>query len=381
MANSKENLKKELLSALSKAEGFLSKTKFNFKDRFDLLEPIRIVPFYGFGSENYVFLKGRVLEKEKMQEGGNGESTLQHLKDTYRRYESDEIPGIKLEAEFAGKRKELTTDSEGFFEVELKFDKKIDYAKAGQKIKLRLLEQKTENDNEEAEGFIFVPGDKAEFGVISDIDDTVLVSHVGQFFESLRLKLMDDATQRHPFSGIAAFLQALKKGSDGKGDNPLFYVSGSEWNLYDVLINFLRYHDIPQGPLLLRDKGTRLDSGSLETSQREYKQEKIRHILETYPNLKFICIGDSGEHDPETYKKIQEQYPGQLIGVYIRDVTQQSRDHEVQEIKKAVEQQGAEMLLVEETFPAARHALGMDWINKDQLGAVREDTAKDSGEK
>lgn len=371
-------MKKVLLEALSQAEHQISRAKFRLKDHLNLFDPIKIMPFYGFGSEHYVFLKGRVLEKEKMQENPDGESTFEHLKDTYKRYASDEIPQINLMASFAGRQKKLTTDSEGFFEVEFEFEKPINYAKEGQKVQLELLEHKTNHDIPSAEGFIFVPGKDAEFGIISDIDDTILVSRVTHFFAELRLKLMQDATQRHPFPGIAAFLNALQKGADGKGDNPIFFVSGSEWNLFDLLIHFFNYNNIPGGPLLLRDKGTRLDKGKLETGQRAYKKEKIRHILKTYPTMKFICIGDSGEHDPETYRKIQKEFPKQLIGVYIRDVSQDQRDEEVQRIKKEVEQDGAQMLEATETFTAARHALGMGWINKDQLDKVRQSCEEDS---
>lgn len=378
MPQNKDSLRTDLINALSTAQHLLSKASFSIKENLNLLEPIKIMPFYGFGNDNYVFLKGRVLEKEKMKDEPDAETVIEHLGDMYKRYASDEIPHIRLRAEFAGKVQEVKTDSEGYFEVEFRFDQPINYRKAGQKVKLGLLEQKTKDDIREAESHIFVPGKDAEFGIISDIDDTVLISQITDFFAEWRLKLMKDASQRHPFPGIAAFLRALKKGSDGKGDNPLFFVSGSEWNLFDLLIKFFRYHDIPVGPLFLRDKGTRLDKGKLETSQQEYKLKKIRHILETYPHLKFICIGDSGEHDPKSYKKIEEEYPGQVIGVYIRDVSPHKRDREVEKVKDELLKEDVEMFYAEETFSAARHALQMGWINKDQLDDVRESCKKES---
>ena len=381
MADTRAKLKKNLMDALSRAEHLLTETKLTFKERFDLLEPIKILPFRGFGNENYVFLKGRVMEEEKITDNTKGQSIAGHLKDTYKRYETDEIPHINLKASFNGKDIETETDSEGFFEVEFKFDEAINYGEAGKKVQLELLETKTKDDHKTAEGQIFVPGENPEFGVISDIDDTVMISRINHFFEKLKLMLLQDASDRTPFPGISAFLHALKLGSNGTGSNPVFYVSGSEWNLYDLLVNFMEYHDIPSGPLLLKDKGSGFDKGNLETTNKKYKQQKIKHILGTYPELKFICIGDSGQEDAEIYQKIREQYPGRLLAIYIRDVTDDKRDGEVKEIKRKVEQSDTEMVLLEETFSAARHALGMGWINKDQLDSIRQSCEEETKKK
>jgi phosphatidate phosphatase APP1 len=380
MDDLKNELKSKLLQAIALVEDSIAQTKYTVKDKLQLLEPIKIMPYHGFGNATYVYLRGRVLEDEKVKEKKSGSSTLEHLKNTYKRYESDEIPGIRLKAGFAEQELEVKTDDEGFFELEFNFDSPIDYTKHGTTVKLRLLESKTAHDNMEATGQIFVPDKEAEFGVISDIDDTVLVSRITHFLGKLKLMLLKDATERSPFPGIAAFLRALCKGSDGKGRNPLFYVSGSEWNLFDLLINFFRFHNIPEGPLLLRDKGTRLDRGKYSTSGSGYKQDKIRHILTTYPSLSFICIGDSGQHDPEIYKQVIEEFPGRILGIYIRDVTSEKRDQEVHQIARQVQEKGVEMLLVEETLTAAEHALSMKWINSDQLAAVKQECEKDQQE-
>ena len=367
----KSEIKDNLNQALTQVEDAIANAKFAVKERFHLLDPLKILPYYGFGSDHYIFIKGRILEEEGVKEKREDASDLQHLKNTYKRYESDEIPDIKISAEFAGQRQEMKTDEEGYFEFEFRFDEPVDYEKHGKKIKFRLLETKTEDDQREAEGRIFVPDKNAEFGIISDIDDTVLVSKVTHFLAKLKLMLLKDSTERSPFPGIAAFLRALRRGNDEKGYNPVFYVSGSEWNLFDLLINFFQYQDIPEGPLFLRDKGTGSEEGNLETGEKNYKRKKIRHILETFPEMKFICIGDSGQQDPEIYQKVQEEFPDQIIGIYIRDVTPDKRDKEVHKIKEAVEAKGAEMLLVEETYSAAEHAQKMKWINSDQLAEIK----------
>jgi phosphatidate phosphatase APP1 len=382
MPASKKDIKQRLLSAIEKAEHRFTTAKLNLKEKLNLMEPISIMPYYGFGSKHYIFLKGRLMEEEKITGQQKDSSIAKHLKETYKRYESDEIPEVELEAGFADQTIKVKTDAEGYFEVEFRSEEGFDFARHGQKVDLNFLEPKNPDDQTKAEAKFFVPGKDPEFGVISDIDDTVMVSKATHFWEKLKLHLLQDATDRSPFPGIAAFLSSLQKGSDGKGHNPLFFVSASEWNLYDLLVNFMEFHDIPKGPLLLQDKGTGLDQGKFETKKEDYKIRKIIHILDSYPESKFICIGDSGQHDPETYLQLVKDYPGRILGIYIRDVTPDRRDREVKQIKEQVNAMGTEMVLVEETFSAARHALRMGWINKNQLDKIRKDCEKDSqGEK
>lgn len=372
-----EQIKEKIRSALNSVESELSSRKFEIKDRFNLLEPITIMPFFGFGSDHYVFVKGRVLEKEKLKKKDENLSILQHLENTVKRYETDEIPGIKVQANFGGKQLEIRTDREGFFLFEFEFEDLIDYEKCGKEVKLKLLETKTEEDDLKASARIFVPDKEAQYGIISDVDDTVLISHMTDFFAKLKLMLLKDAKERSPFPGISALLNALSKGYDDKGRNALFYVSGSEWNLYDLLINFFKYQEIPLGPLLLKDKGMKADQGKFSVAHQEYKARKIRHILKTYPNLDFICIGDSGQHDPETYCKIMEEFPGRIKGIYIRDVSPAKRDKEIRNMAHQVKEMGAEMLLIEDTLDAAKHAEKMKWIHQKHLIKVKEQSDKD----
>jgi phosphatidate phosphatase APP1 len=381
MSTSKTDLKEKLLKAVAHLEHSIRKTKVAVKERLDMMDPIMIFPYYGYGNDSCVYLKGRVLEKEKIKEKKEGTSTLRHLKNTYRRFESDEIPGMRLKASYGGKELEVKTDDEGFFDLEFCFDRPIDYEKAGNKVHLRLLDTKTEHDHMEAEGHIFVPHKGSEFGIISDIDDTVLVSNINNLLGKLRQMLLKDATERSPFPGIAAFLRALCSGYDDRVSNPLFYVSGSEWNLFDLLVNFFQYHEIPEGPLFLRDKGTNFEKGDTAPSEQEYKHAQICRILNLYPHLKFILIGDSGQHDPEIYRQVVFEYPGRILGIYIRDVSDDKRDKEVRSIAAEVKQKGVEMMLTPETLSAARHALRMKWINDKQMADIEEECQRDDEQK
>ena len=144
----------------------------------------------------------------------------------------------------------------------------------------------------------------------------------------------------------------LQKGFGGEEFNPLFYVSSSPWNLYDLLTDFFEINEIPEGPVILKDYGFTHKKIFTE-SHLIHKPKAIRNILNTYPKLPFILIGDSGQHDPEIYAGIAKEFPGRIKAIYIRDVTAGERDTEVAAIARDA---GTEMLPVPDTLTAARHA-------------------------
>ena len=88
--------------------------------------------------------------------------------------------------------------------------------------------------------------------IVSDIDDTVLVSHSTQILKKLRLMLLKNALTRLPFDGVSEFYRDLEKGKTGKEHHPFFFVSSSEWNLYDLLEDFFNHNQIPKGVFMLR---------------------------------------------------------------------------------------------------------------------------------
>lgn len=105
-------------------------------------------------------------------------------------------------------------------------------------------------------GRVLVPDPGARFGVVSDLDDTVIQTGVRRVLHLLSATFLENARTRLPFPGVAAFYQALRAEGPGIPPNPIFYVSSSPWNFHDFLLEFLEVRGIPVGPLLLRDWGT-----------------------------------------------------------------------------------------------------------------------------
>jgi phosphatidate phosphatase APP1 len=231
-----------------------------------------------------------------------------------------------------------------------------------------------------ATGEILVPPSTARFGVISDIDDTVLQSRVSNLFQAARTVLLGNARTRLPFPGVAAFYRALHEGATKREHNPIFYVSSSPWNVYDVIAEFMDLQEIPRGPILLRDWD--IGVGVLGASRHfDHKGAAIRSIMQMYPDMSFILIGDTSQHDPEIYRRIVAEFPNRVLAIYIRDVTRDAeRSAAVQVLANEVLTARSSLLLTEDTVGAARHAVAQGWISADALSEVEGEKRADTGE-
>jgi phosphatidate phosphatase APP1 len=168
-----------------------------------------------------------------------------------------------------------------------------------------------------------VPDPDARFGVISDVDDTILETGVQRLGHMVRQTLTGSELTRTPFPGAAELYRDL---ADER--NPVFYVSSSPWNLHSFLVAFLRHRAFPLGPVLLRDLlGSR--------GGREPKHVRIDEILELHPQLRFVLLGDSGEEDPQIYADIVHAHPDRFLAVYIREVRLDPGDGRVEKVTDA----------------------------------------------
>jgi phosphatidate phosphatase APP1 len=364
-----------LLSAARFVERQVDGAKFEIKRRFGLLDPLEVVPYRGHGTAEVVFLKGRVLEASGVTRSREDDPAWRNAYDTARRFMSDEVPGARVRAGLRGAVVETVADDEGFFDV--RFDlaegaRVPDQETAWHPVEVELLGPFARGqEGARGEGIALVPGAGAEFGVISDLDDTVIYSRAAYPLRMAWLLLSQNVHKRLPFPGVADFYHALQRGIAGEElRNPIFYVSSSPWNIYDLIEDFLDVHGVPAGPIFLKDwSPTNLGRHT------EHKMGLIRTLFSTYPELPFILIGDSGQKDPEIYAQAVREHPGRVRAVYIRDVTDRERDHAVRAIAGELRSEGVEMVLTHDTSAAAEHAVSAGFMT---TGSAREvqDTAR-----
>ena len=337
--------------------------------------PLLVLPYLGFGNAHKLWIKGRVLDEASFREQTGQDSSWSNLVALYRRLESDEVAGARVAAHFDGRRFETVTDSGGYFEFEIRSSAPL--AGGSHRIALELPEW-TGADGQpiRASSEAFVPAATARFGIISDIDDTVLWTNVTNKLNMALMMARTNAHTRKPFKGVAAFYRALRDGAGGNEANPLFYVSSSPWHLFGFLVDFLRLQDIPVGPLLLRELGMR-DVFKL-TKHGNHKLEKIELILSFYPDMQFVLIGDSGEKDPEIYAEIVRRHPKQVRMIYIRNVNPDpARIEALDRLIEEVSGTGAQLILAPDSVFAASHAAAEGLIAVDRLASVRSSKKED----
>ncbi|NJN46259.1 MAG: DUF2183 domain-containing protein [Candidatus Competibacteraceae bacterium] len=302
---------------------------------------------------------------------------MENLAATYQRFESDEVPNLQLIATIGNVQVETRTDEEGYFNFILPTPDNPDEDALWHEVGLHVPAQPSlaTTITPTATGTVLVPPNVCDFGVISDIDDTILVTNATSLLRMARLTFLHSPAMRLPFPGVAAFYRALQ--SDGPVPRPLFYVSSSPWNLYDFLNEFMAINRIPPGPLLLQDFGLDFDR-LIHASHRAHKLAQITHVMDTYPELPFILIGDSGQHDPEIYSEIVANRARQVRAIYIRDVSNKQRDEEVGKLAEQTRQHCIDMLLVTDTLAAADHAATQGYIDSASLTDIRAEFTKDT---
>jgi phosphatidate phosphatase APP1 len=360
------SLKRLALTVAKAIEGRFDAFRFWFKRRFGLLDPFEILPYRGHGTDRELFLKGRVLEETGIIHAGQDDAVWRNVLNMARRFASDEVAGARVLASFRGSQVQATADEEGFFDVRFGLEEPLDSSVRWHPVELELLSPPSPGGGEvQSKGFVLVPRG-AGFGVISDLDDTVVRSSATNVLKMAWIVVRNNAHTRLPFGGVGTFYEALQRGTDGNPTNPIFYVSSSPWNIYDLLQDFLNVHGIPPGPLFLKDW-----SPTVLGKHQDYKLGVIRNLLDTYEKLPFVLIGDSGEEDPEIYLQTIREYPGRIKAVYIRDVTSEKRDAEVKALAGEARALGTEMEAVPDTVTAAEHAASVGLIAPEAVAAVR----------
>ncbi|HET8886909.1 MAG TPA: phosphatase domain-containing protein [Salinimicrobium sp.] len=334
--------------------------------KFFRKDPLILVPYRTYGTPQHLYVLGRALEDKKLKIDQK-QSIFRTIKNTYKQLESDEIRFADIELEVSEDLPKIhfQANSEGYFKVDKNFDNDFSTMtddEGWMSYFLSFAEHLTDREIENGnvfQGEVLIPPKTAKFGVISDIDDTILETGVTSFvkWRVLHNTIFKNVYDRIPLEGASDFYTKLHSGIE-ENQNPVFYLSNSPWNLYQYLKLFLDSNNFPKGPILLRNIKTPFDR--TEKAEKPHKQKEILNILKTYPGLNFILIGDSGEHDPNIYTEIAAQFPHRILAIYLRSVKHKRKMKRVQAIIDNYKT--TPMLMVNKSEEAENHAREMGWI-------------------
>jgi phosphatidate phosphatase APP1 len=338
-----------------------------------------IAAYRGYANETRALVQGRVQEARAIPPATATDSVWRNLLNTYRRIDADPLPQAKVRISIGDAEHEVVADDEGFIRAWIELRTPLPATEPWHPVELELVNSSSGEPRVRTTAAVRVLTGGPSFGVISDLDDTVIQSRITSFLQAVRTVMLGNARTRLPFPGVAALYRALEGGGSGDCRNPIFYVSSSPWNIHDVIADFMDIQGIPRGPIDLRDWDVVL---SALTSSRlgTFKEPVIDGILGLYPSLPFILIGDNSQQDPEIYRRILGRHPDRVLAIYIRNVDgDPKRSASVQALAKEVTAAGSTMVVADDSYAAAEHAAAQGWITRESLPSIREERKADEG--
>jgi len=337
----------------------------------------KIQPYIGYANQDIVWLHGRVLTNPPAALPADQNHWWENLADSYQRYASDEVPGCEVEIRLGEDTHGVITDAEGYFHIGVRHKFSSGFHGLWTSASMRIVNHPKVVPDESITScrVMKVPAD-ASYGVISDVDDTILHTGATRLLTMAKLTFLGNARTRLPLPGAASLYSAMQ--SFGPRANPIFYVSSSPWNLFDLLDEFLEINKIPLGPLLLRDLG--FDDNKFLKEGHEHKLQKARKIMSVFPEMPFVLIGDSGQEDASLYATAAEEFRDRVKAIFIRDIDPAETSEHDGRVGAAIERAdavGVPMYLVQDSDSAAEIAVELGLIDAARLDTIRQATATD----
>jgi phosphatidate phosphatase APP1 len=300
--------------------------------------PIRVEPFFGFRDDARVSLTVRALRS--LEPDFSSDRFISNFRTMWRLYTSREVPGLAITLSLEQPDGEtvtstVTTDSEGFARFDLPLETRwpLPMRTAWEEA---VLEWSAEGALRRTPAHILAPSCLTRFGIISDIDDTILETGITGDFKAIarnwKRVMAQMPHQRRPVDGVSTLFAALAGPAVAPAspdaailaprahERPVFYVSSSPWNLFTYLNEFKRLAQMPAGPALLRDWGfNRRTLG--RQSHSSHKIEAVSRIVDLYREMPFVLVGDDTQKDLVAFAALARRAPERVCAVLIRQVS------------------------------------------------------------
>lgn len=153
-------------------------------------------------------------------------------------------------------------------------------------------------------------------GIVSDIDDTIMVTMLPRAFLAAWNTFVRHTDTRRAVPGMAQLYRTVL---EGKPTAPVFYLSTGAWNVVPTLKSFMRANGYPYGPMLMTDWGP--TTTGLFRSGIEHKRTQLRNLMITFPQIRWLLVGDDGQHDPMIYDEVAREHPRHIAAIAIRELS------------------------------------------------------------
>ena len=259
--------------------------------------------YHCFGNDRRLIVEGRVLDPREFDTTKKDDGFIKNIWRKLGHLINDERKNSEILMQIEEQIFHSKTDDEGYFA--------FDVNSSAKEIKLTLKDQNSITTKCKP----FIPSAAKQVGIISDFDDTVVISDVTNKLKLIYQLLFKNYKQRTVIKGMREHFAKILKNSP---DKPLFFITGSPNQLHHVVVDFLKYHNFPKFTLMT--KKIHGNKSYNPFKQQNYKQEQIEELISLYPQISWVLFGDSGEKDEQIYHSIAKKYPDKIKAIYIRNV-------------------------------------------------------------
>lgn len=319
-----------------------------------------IVVYPGYANETTAVVFGHVFRQNLRHWYPYSDNFFKNLRVLWKLFRVKALSDVVVELTIDGQQARTITDATGFYRFEVSLRRPLSPGWTAADV--RLFTVTPGEDLAFAQGKVLTPVLNS-YDIISDIDDTLLISHSLNWWKKLRLLVMHEPHKRQPFEQVASHYEQLYASNSRRGGCLFAYVSSSEWNLYAFIRAFLEAHHLPRGVYLLQTLKMRLlDLLRTGGGDHNHKLNKIRGLLLFYPAHRFILLGDDTQRDPKLYMEVVRSFPKQIAGVYIRH-TRMYPSKEVEAMMGEIWKLGVPFCYFSHSEEAIRHSVEMGFID------------------
>lgn len=325
-------------------------------------EPV-VKVYHGYGNISQMIVFGHVFSLSPLPRKTYRQNFWTNTFALLRSFMVIRVPGAAVRMVWGGVVCETTTASDGFFRFEWKHQASM--APGMYKVQVQCYSKETNAVFATGIGSVIIPYIN-QYSFISDIDDTFLISHSSNLRKRLYVLLTKNAHSRKPFDGVVNHYKLLANAhTTVSNPNPFFYVSSSEWNLYDFIKEFTRKNELPEGVFLLSQIKKLAEVWKTGATKHGTKFMRIARIFEAYPTQRFVLLGDDSQQDPVIYAGIVAYFPKRVVGVYLRHVYERNLTDVKEQIKK-IQDAGVEVCHFVHSKEAIEHSYRTGLLQKDE---------------
>ncbi|MCR2785548.1 MULTISPECIES: phosphatase domain-containing protein [unclassified Microbacterium] len=259
-----------------------------------------VAAFPGYGGPDWVRVLGRVLIVPSVPADASGEFAGVR---GWRSFASVPVGFAQVRIEIDGVVHEVVADRGGVIDQTLPGTLEPGWQPITMSVE----------DGEPVETRVFIVAPDVRFGIVSDVDDTVMVTALPRPLVAAWNSFVLDEHARQPVPGMAVLLERIVRENPG---SPMVYLSTGAWNVAPTLMRFLRRHVFPPGAMLLTDWGPTHDRWF--RSGQMHKAENLARLAREFPQIKWLLLGDDGQHDDALYTAFAVEHPDHVRAVAIR---------------------------------------------------------------